>query len=107
MSGVVLSCLQEASGARLQVQFPEDSPLCALEGDRVAQLTGRAEHVMKGLQLLARHLRQHPPLERPGGMHPSLAARIAAARRPPPPPPPPRMYPPNQGYGYGVPGYGY
>jgi hypothetical protein len=102
--GVLVSCLQEASGARLQVQFPEDSPLCALEGDRVAQLTGRAEQVMKGLQLLARHLRQHPPLEMPGGMHPSLAARIAAARRPPPPPPPPRMYPPAQGYGYG---YGY
>lgn len=97
----------------LQVQFPEDSPLCALEGDRVAQLSGRAEQVMRGLQLLARHLRKHPPLEKPGGMHPSLAARIAAARRPPPPPPPPRAYPPA-GYGaagpypgYGAPGYGY
>jgi hypothetical protein len=92
---VALRAIKEGSGARLQVLFPEDSPLCALEGDRVAQLTGRAEQVMQGLMLLARHLRTHPPLEKPGGMHPSLAARVAAARRPPPPPPR------GCGYGYG------
>lgn len=107
-----LKAIKEHSGVRLQVQFPEDSPLCALEGDRVAHMAGRAEQLMKGLSLLAQHLRRYPPLERPGGMHPALAARIAAARRPPPPPPPPRGgYNAYGGYGgYGgaaAAGYGY
>jgi hypothetical protein len=117
---VALKSIKEGSGARLQVHFPEDSPLCALDGDRVAHLSGRAEQVMRGLQLLARHLRQHPPLERPGPMHPSLAALIAAAqqqrRAPPPPPrgggygggygPPPGYYGGQAAAGYGAAGYG-
>lgn len=93
-----LKSIKEASGSRLQVHFPEDSPLCALDGDRVAQLSGRAEQVTRGLQLLARHLRQHPPLERPGPMHPSLAARIAAAQRRQPPAPPRAWQPPPGPY---------
>lgn len=70
--------------------------------------------VMKAVQLLGRHLRKHPALERPGGPHPALAARMGGGprrfggppppphmhRSPPPPPPPPRYGgPPPPPYG--------
>jgi hypothetical protein len=61
------------------VHYDEHSPLCALAGDRVAALSGRADQVMRGLRMLAQFLVQRPRLEPPGQMHPALAARLAAA----------------------------
>ncbi|KAF6250642.1 hypothetical protein COO60DRAFT_1646407 [Scenedesmus sp. NREL 46B-D3] len=129
-----LRAVKEGSGgAYVKVLLPEDSPFCALDGDRVTQISGgpvqvggaataqgprigASENVMKAVQLLGVHLRKHPALERPGGPHPALAARMGGRRfggplphmhRSPPPPPPPPRYggppPPLYGAGYAPP----
>lgn len=105
-----LRAIKDQSGAFVKVLQADESPFCALEGDRVAQVVGTAEQVFRAVMLLGAHLRKHPAIERPGGLHPGLAARVGGGRmysgrghRSPPPPPPPRA---AYGAAYGPPGYG-
>eukprot|EP00877_Chromochloris_zofingiensis_P003360 jgi/Chrzof1/13024/Cz07g17030.t1 len=77
-AAAVFRRLKEQSGALVRVLPISDSPLCALSNDRLLQMLGTSEQVVKALELAAHHLRQHPALERPGGPHPELAAMMAA-----------------------------
>lgn len=91
--GSIIKNIRETTGAHVKILPPEDLPQCALDNDRVVQITANAEQLTAGLTMVARQIRDNPPKERPGG-----PATVVNAPQPyfpyhPPQYPPPQYHP--------------
>lgn len=58
----------------LQVRRLADLPACALDNDVVLELQGEKHALVAVVDQLSHVLREHPPLEPPGGAPPALKA---------------------------------
>ena len=91
--GSIIKNIRETTGAHVKILPPEDLPQCALDNDRVVQITGNAEQLTAGMTMVARQIRDNPPKERPGGPPAAVTPPQPYYTYPPPQYPPPQ-YPP-------------
>lgn len=71
-SGKNVQELRQTCGAQVKILGPEELPTCALYNDRVVQLSGALSQLDQALHRVSKHIREHPPHERPGGLPPTL-----------------------------------
>lgn len=81
-SGKIIKEIRETSGATIKILTEAELPLCALHNDRVVQIMGDTNALVRALRLVSKQIRDNPSKERPGGATPALLAMVQGAPAP-------------------------